>query len=177
MDAFAFIESLPSADELVDIREENSSLDDEKAEQARIEDKRKALLFIECYRRVLMGVIQAAVRELGNSSNKFCTQLELDARKHLFVDNGLSSIPFHIVHYGGNLVPTSSGQYNWKKRESNPMFAGLFKELQTALLARGYYLLDISDPSKSFNFVIKLYLGKPTWYDEAPTLWHGLNKI
>lgn len=128
----------------------------------------------ELYKKVMIGCIKDAIKTLMNSGS-FCTRLNIDENFQSL--HGITT-KFHVVHYGGKpIYNTVKQKWDWYCREKNPMFEGLFKELQTVMLERGYYLLDISDPTKSFGLVIKLYLGKPDWYDESVSLWHGFNKV
>lgn len=70
-------------------------------------------------------------------------------------------------------------------RYIHTQIVGVFKELQTELFKKGYYLLDETEEYEeddenqtcSYNGSINVYLGKPSHYDTAKALWHGLNKL
>lgn len=165
-------------DELVDLNFEIPSVDEVLNEQkiyyVENEEKikefeRKGKLFADAYKARMMDAIKNAINGMKKSSNKYSVQLNVSFGESLAVDE--SKILFHVVHYGGK--PLTS----WYKRKSSHLFTGLFKELQKYMLERGYYLLDLSDPSKSHRCTIRLYLGKPTWYDNAEPLWHGYNHV
>lgn len=132
--------------------------------------------FANHYEGIIKNEILIAIKLLMNSSEKNYVTLDLDPKRFLESEGShifdFHRIRFHVVHYGGKI---SEGK--WKNRIPNKFFAGLFKSIQKSLFERGYYLLDISDPSKSHKFIVRLYLEKPSWYDDAPMLWHGLNKI
>jgi hypothetical protein len=180
--SFDYIFNLPSVGEVLSKQIANENENERVMKQKRLnqelvrrEKERRDLILVGAYKTRMREAIQDAIHELMNSRVKFCTQLNLSSKERLVVDDYYGT-DFHVVHYGGK---PKFGPYGseWRNRVPNPLFVGLFKELQILLLEQGYYLLDISDPSKSFAFVVTLYLGKPTWYDNAPVLWHGLNKV
>ena len=164
MDTTDFISEVPSVEEVIAYRQEVIQ-----------EHERKGKLFAKAYSNKMEEAIRTAIQTLMDNPNKFSCTLNLDSSDLLF-DNEGHYIFFHVVHYGGTPVIDTNGCC-WTKRQPIPMFVNLFKELQTALLERDYYLLDISDPLKSHSLVIKLYMGKPKWYDDVHVLWHKLNKI
>ena len=181
MSSYDFIANIPSVREVHWQQRENEIKNEIAREEKRLrqefahqEKERKERIFVEAYKHKMSFAIESAIQELMHSV-KFCTELNLSLKDRLFIDD-YYGIDFHVVHYGGKPIFGPYG-LEWKKRTPNALFVGLFKELQTALFEYGYYLLDVSDPSKSHAFVVKLYLGKPVWYDDAPVLWHGLNKI
>ena len=51
-----------------------------------------------------------------------------------------------------------------------------FRALQAKMAAAGYYLLDESDPSKSFHMHINLWMIKPKHYN-TKYIWHELNVL
>jgi hypothetical protein len=158
------------------LRQEFACQEKERKERIIFEAyKYRMRLAIEAYKYRMRLAIESAIQELMNSSVKYSTTLNLSLKERL-VATDYYGIDFHVVHYGGKPIMGPYG-LEWKTRNPNPLFVGLFKELQTALFEYGYYLLDVSDPSKSHAFVVKLYLGKPVGYDNEPVLWHGLNKI
>lgn len=78
---------------------------------------------------------------------------------------------FHTTHYGKR-----NGD-DWSDREANSPFASLFRIIQREMKQKGYYLLDISDPTKGNKLMLILSIGKPDGYDDYPELWHGFNKL
>jgi hypothetical protein len=182
MSSYDFLANVPSVGEVQWQQRQNDIKNETAREEKRLrqefalqEKERKERIIIEAYKYRMRLAIESAILELMNSSVKYCTQLNLSLKERLSIDD-YYGIDFHVVHYGGKPIFGPYG-IEWKNRNPNALFVGLFKELQTALFEYGYYLLDVSDPSKSHAFVVKLYLGKPTGYDDVPVLWHGLNKI
>jgi hypothetical protein len=182
MSSYNFLANIPSVGEVHWQQRANGIKNITAREEKRLcqefacqEKERKERIIVEAYKYRMRLAIESAIQELMNSSVKYSTNLNLSLKERLFV-NDYYGIDFHVVHYGGKPIMGPYG-LEWKNRNPNPLFVGLFKELQTALFEYGYYLLDVSDPSKSHAFVVKLYLGKPVGYDDDPVLWHGLNKI
>lgn len=179
MESFADIE-IPSVENVLNEQKRLQILRESDNEQKQEEYERKGKLFADAYKTKMINAILDAINDLKKGSNKFSVKLNVNFKEKLTIDG--FTIDFHIVHYGGKPIfevqeSSKSLTLNWSKRTPNPLFAGLFKELQTFMLQKGYYLLDLSDPSKSHFCVINLYLGKPTWYDNAKLLWHGYNHI
>lgn len=83
-----------------------------------------------------------------------------------------TKIHFHTIHYGG---PYYNGK--WNLRNIYEDYKNLFRILQAEMFSKGYFLLDLSDNSKSFNPVIVLFVSKPLSYDNHSTLWHYYNKL
>lgn len=75
-----------------------------------------------------------------------------------------------VYHYGHH-----ANQNDWTQR--NPSFEcpRPFIEVQKEFQNLGYYLLDESDPGRSFNIFINLYCVEPVGYQQRKPLWHGLN--
>lgn len=164
MNLFAFVSELPSVE---DIR---ASQAEKQITNKKIDEE----FFARMYDTMMECAIFRAIEELENSPRSHCAVLNLKANEPMI--GYFSSTYFNNIHYGGKPVQGPNG-LEWTNRLLEPLFVGRFKKLQTSLLERGYYLLDISDPNKGKNFIIKLYLHKPSWYDQFEPLWHGLNKI
>lgn len=174
--------SIPPASELAIIRQANMERKEQEkeAKKARTEQEREQVgkLLAEAYKERLEDAVKQAIQALERSTHS-CVRLDLNSHEELeaVLPHKIVKTKLHCPHYGGKPKLSPSGQVLWKKRDENSLFVGLFKELQTELEARGYWLLDISDSSKSFDFIVKLYCEKPEWYDSTEPLWHGLNKI
>lgn len=98
------------------------------------------------------------------------------SRSPLYISLGTSykGIPGHVLHYGGR------GQEGWGWKSRKPLVEVEempFITAQKLMYEKGYYLLDESDPSKSFGCYIFLYCQKPADYDTRPPLWHGYNRL
>lgn len=144
-----------------------------RKEQLHNDYVRKGKKFAEIYNDFMKQKILDGINVLSESSKQY-VKLNITNKAQFYV--GDTSLDFHVVHYGGK-PSFEGGKPSWKKRIPNELFQGLFKENQKLLLSKGYYLLDVSDSSKSFAIIIKLCLGKPSGYDDELPLWHGLNKI
>lgn len=129
-------------------------------------------LLAEAYKDKVLSAVLKAIHSMQESECQALTLL-LNPKDKLQVvlDNKTFETELHCVHYGGK--PKTS----WYRRFSNPCFVGIFKEIQQKLATKGYWLLDMSDPSKSFSFVVIISCVKPHWYDTTQPLWHGLNQI
>lgn len=168
--------SFPSVEEVQHFHEYNRKFNEMAHEQRQWNiQKRNDMIIADAYRNRMTRAIEDAVAELINNPEKYCSQLNLSMKESLMANEYYGNY-FHIVHYGGKPLIGPYGP-EWTNRIANPLFVSLFKELQMLMMARGYYLLDISDPSKGCSLIVRLYLGKPEWYDNTPMLWHGLNKI
>jgi hypothetical protein len=85
-------------------------------------------------------------------------------------------IPWHWIHYG---FPRR-GRKGWTNRDTkfwnttdNKM---IFRQLQDLSLKNGYYLYDISDPTRGTRTFFKISVNKEEEF-ESLVLWHNLNKI
>lgn len=126
------------------------------------------------YLKKMDDAIAKGIQELNEHSN--WSKVLLDLSFNMVLDAGETQTQFHNVHYGGPRAQLN-GKKSWKNRVLNPLYVGLFKHLQQSLFEDGYYLLDISDSSKSFTPHIMLYRSKPSEYATEEELWHGYNKI
>jgi len=79
--------------------------------------------------------------------------------------------PVHFVHYGNYSSMTS-----WRERVPFCATRNVFREVQRELHAKGWFLLDMSNPARSFATVICLCGEKPTDYGNT-RIWHGLNVL
>ena len=82
------------------------------------------------------------------------------------------NFPVHVLHYGKNDPRNRS----WQRRLP---FDGLspFQQVQQELFyEKGLYLLDLSDPARSYHIVIGLY-AYPPHAEMGNELWHGLNQV
>ena len=147
-------------------------------EEVRIQ-KRADRLFKQQQRE--LQVKQAAQEYLDALLNECISAIETMKTKghsrtpvYISLGNRYQNIPGHVLHYGGR------GQEGWGWKSRKPL-AELeempFITAQKLMYEKGYYLLDESDPSKSFGCYISLYCQKPTDYDTRPSLWHGYNKL
>lgn len=163
-----FFEFIPHASSLREMNENSieSTVDEEdmKNKEKELFDKKN----VDAYNTLMFSKIKNAIEVLKQNPEKKYARLELHSHLSL---NEETKTHFHIVHYGG----TKNG--SWFNRHINPTYEHVFKNLQRKLFEKGYYLLDISDPSKSFKLNIALYPEKPKWYDTPHILWHNYNKI
>lgn len=81
---------------------------------------------------------------------------------------------FHSVHYG---PLKNKEKRHWRSRDNIYDRMGVyppFRVLQVEMLNSGYYLMDISDPSKSKRMIVRLFRDKPKF---PLKLWHGYGVI
>jgi hypothetical protein len=108
------------------------------------------------------------------TSKKTTISLTLNPSESLTSKSG-GKLPFHVVHYGGYPV-IEDGIVVWHKRTQDERFIPLpFKKIQQELLEKGYYLYDLSDPSKGKGFIIVLSLNPLK--GAFKNLWHGFNSV
>jgi hypothetical protein len=130
--------------------------------------------FVQAYLKQINEEVQKAIKFMERSG-KYCTLVRINPNEKLTISDG-SSKPLHCVHYGGN-PDFSKGENSWTNRIKDDRFVNVFRNVQLSLLNKGYYLLDVSDPSYGKGFILKLFWDKPEWYDTVLGLWHGFNHI
>lgn len=85
-------------------------------------------------------------------------------------------IPWHWIHYG---FP-KRGRKGWVHRDikfwNNTDNKMIFKQLQDLALKNGYYLYDISDPTRGSRTFFKISIQREEEF-EALSLWHNFNKL
>ena len=131
----------------------------------------------ELYMKTVISAVQQTIQEMYKTGKKFAyvskeayiTSYQVTINNILYTFNG------DILHYG-NLSKTSGGYHTkrdldtWKKMDIEQPF----KVIQRNLAEKGFFLYDVSDPSKSFNIFWILRIEK---MEKLPILWHGLNVI
>lgn len=83
-------------------------------------------------------------------------------------------LPGDVLLYGHRL----GGQ--WQKRHPLELSVMPFQQLQQIFHDRGWYLIEESDPARSYMIIFALYPKKPfksAYFDVAGKLWHGNNMI
>lgn len=114
--------------------------------------------------------------KMYDKKNRTYIKLNLDLTKftEIVCDNGtVKKYKNDTLHYAPKFK--GCGWYDrywniWTKMGIHPPF----RQAQVDLLQKGYYLVELSDPSMSYKTVFKLYKVK------SPTplnLWHGYDKI
>lgn len=85
-------------------------------------------------------------------------------------------IPWHWIHYG---FP-KRGKKGWSNRDTkfwndtdNKM---IFRQLQELCLKNGYFLYDISDPTRGTRTFFKISVNREEEF-ESMSLWHNFNQI
>lgn len=128
----------------------------------------------EEYKKLLIDSVKNGLEELIGSPLTEPESIRLYDIENMIADPDckINGIPMHVLHYG--YQPKECR--HWKNRLP---FDGVgpFEEVQRDLFEhKGLYLLDISDPKKSFEIRIGLYLNRPSELMEH-ALWHGYNVI
>ena len=134
----------------------------------------KILPWLEEYEKLLKNEIVKCVNDMiKNENTKSVLDIQLKSFLKVKVEDKDKGIPIHVLHYGYNFNKKWTIRRNVlsDKNEKMP-----FQKLQDQMLEKGYYLLDESDPSKSFSTHLVLYSVKPHYYGNSD-LWHGLNVI
>lgn len=164
MSLYKFID-IPSASELLDEIAEKKDLDKE----AKLAKKMANDFYLELgqteYTNDILSSCQNAIKNVTSSTKtRLCLRDISDKIKHGHYTE--KNIPCHVLHYG------HIDGY-WTKRKPLAVSRG-FLVARQIMLEKGYYLVDESDPSKSFQIFISLYLVPPI---KNKKLWHGLNNI
>jgi len=85
-------------------------------------------------------------------------------------------IPWHWIHYG---FP-KRGRKGWAHRDTkfwnNTDNKMVFRQLQELALSNGYYLYDISDPSRGSRTFFKISIQREEEFENL-SLWHNFNHI
>lgn len=124
--------------------------------------------FASCYMNYMYEKISDAISKLQTTMRKSIVLNCVPTHSFgVVTENGPRYHPFHRIHYGPIL------NHNWRLRKYVPEFHFLFRKLQQIMFSKGYWLLDLSDPSKSHQLRIVLFVEKPPNYSTIPELWHG----
>jgi hypothetical protein len=176
-------DDIPYVSIIFQSQDANVKKNGKKREQMIKEHEDKSKIYIERYRNYMKNAISEGIDELSNTYEKHCCiNLNINPHYPLYLDNNEAEgivepnensegTTFHCVHYGGKQFG------RWTNRIQNPLFVNLFRDIQIELYNKGYYLLDMSDPSRNDKMLIRLFLGVPPFYETFEPLWHGLGKI
>ena len=130
--------------------------------------------FVQAYLKRINEEVQKTIKFMDRSG-KYCALVRINPNEKLTISDD-SSKQLHCVHYGGN-PDFSKGEDSWTNRIKDDRFVNVFRNVQHSLLNKGYYLLDVSNPSYGKGFILKLFWDKPEWYGKVSGLWHGFNHI
>jgi len=97
------------------------------------------------------------------------TSVRLPAVEAKIATARFENIPVHYLHYGAH-----GSTRHWCDRRPHCGPSAFFT-VKKEVFARGYYLLDESDPSKSHQIHIRLHCEQPLDYNSRDKLWHGMN--
>ena len=177
-------DDIPDVSTVLQTQSESVEKNGGKKEQMIKEYEDKGKIYAERYRVYMKNAIFQGIRKLSSAhETRECVNLTVHPHDPLYFDineaNGTiepnensEKSTFHCVHYGGKHYG------KWTKRTLNPLFVNLFRDLQTELFnSKGYYLIDMSDPLKGNKMIIRLFLGKPQFYEKFEPLWHGFGRI
>lgn len=120
----------------------------------------------EAYKQDLRPLILSAIAVTINTGNTASINTKLLSESYLINGKNYSR---DIIHYGEEKVDNIGTYCNPTTWEEHGV-AHPFKEMQKELLAKGYYLQDISE-NNEFNIIIG---GKKK---KSKNLWHRLNEI
>jgi hypothetical protein len=133
---------------------------------------------IYAYLTEMRRKLGGCIRHLQNRDDHEYADVKVDPNQLLEVplDNGtVRNYKFHVVHYGP--MNSKAAKRHWRDRDNiwgRMEIHPPFRTLQVEMLQKGFFLLDESDPSKSFNMRIRLHQNKPA----GPLyLWHSFGVI
>jgi hypothetical protein len=157
MCSFTFASELPLLEEVCINQVETQLALQMAKEEKRKEKENIDIFFVQEYIHRIRRAVENAIQEINNRHTRVqYSTLNLSLDKKLVVkndhDNSSYEISFYELYNGVN--------YNFDQYEltPNPIFADLFKELQTSLAACGYYLSEVSEPTQELK--INLYVDK-----------------
>jgi hypothetical protein len=162
-----FTKSLPEASEIRLLIEQNR-INSEKKEEKKVSLREAEKLSLhEEYEEILYSLCLNAIEKMSQSSS-----FKHDIILPKFIGKE-KTVPIHVIHYGTlEWVP---GKSIWSRRI--PLEIKSFRKIQTLLFEKGFYLLDESDPAKSFRMRVCIYAVKPFDYETSKRLWHRYNRM
>ncbi|AYV78936.1 MAG: hypothetical protein Edafosvirus54_1 [Edafosvirus sp.] len=179
------IDKMPSADEIRSILKQHA---EKQASDKKVRHEEHIARMIDlsnAYREDGRNAVAEAVGEMLVAKLS-CMRVKFDMNKLYTSKDGKLTVPGHWLHYGFQQKVKEGkgkGKKHWRHgRDLRPWTDfGLERPphlLQTEIYEMGepgFTVLDESDPSKSFEVVIRVYVNAPTRKPVA--LWHGLNKL
>lgn len=137
---------------------------------------------MDTYMTLMRKKLRGCIGCLNARSDFTYANVKVDPNAELIVtldDGSVRKYKFHSVHYGPLRIKhgTAGTQRHWRSRDNIYDRLGVyppFRVLQVEMLNSGYYLMDVSDPSKSKRMIINLYRNKPAF---PLKLWHGYGVI
>jgi hypothetical protein len=137
-----------------------------------LKQEQEQLESVDIYNKFMFNAIKKAQEEMINTGH---TLVFLNFYDDIFK----KCQNFKVIHYG-ELPVNCCIEKNWNSRTINPIYKGLFKEIQKKMWEKNFYLLDttnIADINKYKGISILLSINKPPFYDITDKLPHGYNKL
>lgn len=124
------------------------------------------------YKKILFDEVTKELDRMADDAHAWARLYNIET---MIKEQTLDGIKVHNLHYG------FFNNY-WTKRNPlstlDPSITQPFPEVQTELAKDGYYLVDISNPEKSYEVRIGLYIDVDQYKRIASEeLWHGLNRV
>ena len=122
----------------------------------------------DLYKHFLWEQVGVGIQHIRKSKIPL-TSVRLLAVEAKITKARFGKIPVHCLHYGNH-----GSTRHWCDRRPHSGQSA-FLTVSKEVFARGYYLLDESDPSKSHQIHIRLHCEEPLDYNIRKQLWHGMN--
>ena len=157
----------------------------EKVEEFSEEKERKKKIFDENIRAAsdeyydnLLDNIKNAIDYMQKQASAYsCVYVNVPtSRLKWGSDENDKYIPWHWIHYGfprRNKKGWTSRDTKFWNNTDNKM---IFRQLQDLSLKNGYYLYDISDPTRGTRTFFKISINREEEF-ETLNLWHNFNRI
>lgn len=149
---------------------------EEKEEKRRIFEKNLKEASDAYYNNMIVNIKNAIDYMEKQSSAYTCVYVNVPTTRLKWGDEVEDKfIPWHWIHYG---FPKRNKK-GWSSRDTkfwnqdNPM---IFRQLQKLCYDNGYYLYDISDPTRGTRTFFKISVNKELDFEEM-NLWHNFNTI
>ena len=114
--------------------------------------------------------------ENSNRSGNTMVYINVPTEKVKWGDQEEKFIPWHWLHYGFPVKNSKKWDQrdlkSWEGRESEMVF----RKIQKLCYDNGYYLYDVSDPTKGTKTFLKISIDRRLEFEEVD-LWHGFNKF
>ena len=166
--------------DLKEMHEKRCRAQDAFKERAKEEKNEAFIEASEVYMQQLIIAVKNAINNLCKNgrtttfvSTSACMRdylIKKNSTEYQFQGNTLQY--GYVVPTYGKSSYTNRDHSTWTRRG----FMQPFKAVQQNLAEKGYYLYDVSDPSKSFkiHWILTIERKDP---QQQPKLWHGLNQL
>lgn len=148
---------------------------EEKEQKKKVFDENLKRASDEYYNNMLVNIKSAIDYMETQTSAHTCVYVNVPTARLKWGDTDDEKyIPWHWIHYG---FPKRNRK-GWVNRDTKFWSEDdmIFRQLQKVCYDNGYYLYDISDPTRGTRTFFKISIEKEIEFEEYD-LWHKFNKI